>query len=79
MTRCHIVAFAFQKEEEESRQREEAERVKQERDKHFQKEEAERMERKKVRRENTVRTLKVPHRSPSMLKLFSPCSVWRRS
>lgn len=37
-----------QKEEEESRQREEAERLRQEREKHFQKEEAERLERKKV-------------------------------
>lgn len=37
-----------QKEEEESRQKEEAERLKKEREKHFQKEEAERLERKKV-------------------------------
>ena len=34
--------------EEEARQKEEGERLKQERDKHFQKEEAERNERKKV-------------------------------
>lgn len=38
----------YQKEEEESRQKEEAERLRQEREKHFQKEEAERLERKKV-------------------------------
>lgn len=44
---------AFQKEEEESRQREEAERLRQEREKHFQKQEAERMERKKVTRVDT--------------------------
>lgn len=42
------VALYVQKEEEEARQREEAERLRLEREKHFQKEEAERMERKKV-------------------------------
>lgn len=40
--------FVQQKEEEESRQRQEAERLKEERERHFQKQEAERMERKKV-------------------------------
>lgn len=40
----------MQKEEEESRQREEADRLRQEREKHFQRQEAERMERKKVTR-----------------------------
>ncbi|MEQ2160577.1 hypothetical protein GOODEAATRI_000724, partial [Goodea atripinnis] len=40
------------KEEEESRLREEAERLRQEREKHFQKEEAERLERKKVMSSN---------------------------
>ncbi len=43
-----FVALYVQKEEEEARQREEAERLRLEREKHFQKEEAERMERKKV-------------------------------
>lgn len=42
-------ALYVQKEEEEARQREETERLRLEREKHFQKEEAERMERKKVR------------------------------
>lgn len=41
-----------QKEEEEARQREEAQRLRQEREKHFQKEEAERLERKKVKKKN---------------------------
>lgn len=44
-----------QKEEEESRQKEEADRLKEEREKHFQKEEAERLERKKV----TIRCLHI--------------------
>lgn len=44
----HLLMFVQQKEEEESRQREEAERLRQERERHFQKQEAERMERKKV-------------------------------
>ena len=39
----------FQREEAESKAREEAERQRLERDKHFQKEEQERLERKKVR------------------------------
>lgn len=43
-----FVALYVQKEEEEARQKEEAERLRLEREKHFQKEEAERMERKKV-------------------------------
>ncbi|MEQ2285145.1 hypothetical protein AMECASPLE_028819, partial [Ameca splendens] len=44
------------KEEEESRLREEAERLRQEREKHFQKEEAERLERKKRLEEIMKRT-----------------------
>ncbi len=43
-----FVALYVQKEKEEARQREEAERLRLEREKHFQKEDAERMERKKV-------------------------------
>lgn len=46
--RVFFCVGSLQKEEEESRQREEAERLRQEREKHFQRQEAERMERKKV-------------------------------
>ena len=47
----HINVFPFfQREEAEAKAREEAERQRIEREKHFQKEEQERLERKKVRR-----------------------------
>ncbi|XP_028460421.1 ensconsin [Perca flavescens] len=50
------MSLGLTKEEEESRQREEAERLRQEREKHFQKEEAERLERKKRLEEIMKRT-----------------------
>lgn len=73
----HLLMSVEQKEEEESRQREQAERLRQERERHFQKQEAERMERKKVSHSYT-NVCKVPYTGPPE-RCFSLLSAWRRS
>lgn len=70
-----------QKEEEDSRLKEEAERLKQEREKHFQKEEAERLERKKVMCSKVQFRVNMGSFSSSVLLIFfiplSPASASR--
>ncbi|TSL61174.1 Ensconsin [Bagarius yarrelli] len=61
---CKRATQSLPKEEEEARQREEAERLRQEREKHFQKEEAERLERKKRLEEIMKRTRRSDQKSP---------------
>lgn len=70
--------FSAQREEAEVKAREEAERQRLEREKHFQKEEQERLERKKVRRSRSLcSSAALAPAARSLISLLH--SAWRRS
>lgn len=68
-----MISVIKQKEEEEARQREEAERLRLEREKHFQKEEAERLERKKVLQFDLISSYQTPTNTKWSLIMLLVC------
>lgn len=78
-----MIVFLFQKEEADAKAREEAERQRLEREKHFQKEEQERLERKRVSTVQTLISISSSLRKTSaandVTSLSDPHSASRRS
>lgn len=78
-----MIVFLFQKEEADAKAREEAERQRLEREKHFQKEEQERLERKRVSSVQTLISISSSLRKTSaandVTSLSDPHSASRRS